>query len=214
MAATTQIKFPPAPHTHSEYLPLTGGTVTGQIQKSNDGTQFVNGRDKSIIKSIASGSTGSFASAITMKTSSGTYDIGTCSSDLYISYAKDEDYNKGNNAYSLIKFGSNGTIEASDIYLLGSRDTRTRFNQLIRDYLDRNDEDNEAGLPRFLGIHIGGAYNMAYIYGSSTADPNGDHDIVFRYSTDHISNHSPSYQYTSISQIINRITALEQKVGI
>ena len=88
--------FEPKPHNHdSSYLKLSGGTMSGQIQK-NTASSWVNGRNTAIIRSIDSDS-GSFHVLASSKTPSGSWEIGSLGENFRFSYVTDTNYNAGNN---------------------------------------------------------------------------------------------------------------------
>lgn len=88
--------FEPKSHNHdSNYLKLSGGTMTGQIQK-NTASSWVNGRNTAIIRSIDSDS-GSFHVLASSKTPSGSWEIGSLGENFRFSYVTDTNYNAGNN---------------------------------------------------------------------------------------------------------------------
>lgn len=102
-------------HTHS-YLPLAGGTMTGQIQKAGVSSNWINGRKNAMIRMNSIDGYSAFAS---IKTTNGSWDIGTYNysshlENLIFSYCADTDFNSGtNNIKTQIRFYNNGTIGAS-----------------------------------------------------------------------------------------------------
>ena len=98
-------------HTHS-YLPLSGGTMNAQavISRAGDSVAWVNGRATPIIKTTSY--TG-YNSILSMKTTSGSWDLGVYSNDTaYLTYITDTNYSSGNNAttYQLTFPKDTGTI--------------------------------------------------------------------------------------------------------
>lgn len=88
--------FEPKSHNHdSNYLKLSGGTMTGQIQK-NTASSWVNGRNTAIIRSIDSDSE-RFHVLASSKTPSGSWEIGSLRENFRFSYVTDTNYNAGNN---------------------------------------------------------------------------------------------------------------------
>ena len=65
-------------HTHA-YLPLSGGTMTGQIQKAGVSSNWINGRIGAMIRMNSISQYSVFAS---IKTTNGSWEIGTY--DQYI----------------------------------------------------------------------------------------------------------------------------------
>lgn len=102
-------------HTHS-YLPLAGGTMTGQIQKAGVSSNWINGRKNAMIRMNSIDGYSAFAS---IKTTNGSWEIGTYNysshlENLIFSYCADTDFNNGtNNIKTQIRFYNNGTIGAS-----------------------------------------------------------------------------------------------------
>lgn len=86
----------PKSHNHdSNYLKLSGGTMTGQIQKDT-ASSWVNGRNTAIIRSIDSDSE-RFHVLASSKTPSGSWEIGSLRENFRFSYVTDTNYNAGNN---------------------------------------------------------------------------------------------------------------------
>ena len=94
-------------HTHS-YLPLSGGTMTGQIKK-NTASSWVRGRDAAIIRSIDSDS-GSFHVLASAKTPSGSWEIGSLGENFRFSYVTDTNYNAGTNSSVASVYVTNGGV--------------------------------------------------------------------------------------------------------
>lgn len=94
-------------HTHS-YLPLSGGTMTGQIKK-NTASSWVGGRDTAIIRSIDSDS-GSFHVLASAKTPSGSWEIGSLGENFRFSYVTDTNYNAGTNKSVTSVYVTNGGV--------------------------------------------------------------------------------------------------------
>ena len=103
--------FATSGHTHS-YLPLSGGVMNAQavISRAGDSVAWVNGRATPIIKTTSY--TG-YNSILSMKTTSGSWDLGVYSNDTaYLTYITDTNYSSGNNAttYQLTFPKDTGTI--------------------------------------------------------------------------------------------------------
>ena len=94
-------------HTHS-YLPLSGGTMTGQIKK-NTASSWVRGRNAAIIRSIDSDS-GSFHVLASAKTPSGSWEIGSLGENFRFSYVTDTNYNAGTNSSVASVYVTNGGV--------------------------------------------------------------------------------------------------------
>lgn len=106
-----------ASHTHS-YVPLTGGTITGQISKQNISTSWVSGRNIAPFRTIAASSPGDsqYVPVLSAKTYQGSWDIGPYTSNiLHFSYITDVNFNAGNNTQTAdIQFHTNGTVVAKN----------------------------------------------------------------------------------------------------
>lgn len=106
-------------HTHS-YLPLSGGTMSGNINRSTyRGGTWISGRDNAAIRTSSSTSGSSFAPIVSAKTQSGSWDLGPCHPGeyFYFSYATDTNYNAGSNStMSSIYFTNSGYIYGSKVY--------------------------------------------------------------------------------------------------
>ena len=101
-------------HTHS-YLPLSGGSISGQIKKTSSGsTSWVHGRDTATVRNTISGDS-NYEPILSSKTQNGSWEFGTYVGDtMHLSYITDENYNKGNNALTAnIQFKTNNTIVAN-----------------------------------------------------------------------------------------------------
>lgn len=125
-----------APAVTGGYLPLSGGDVTGQIYKSTiTNSLWKNGRDKALIaiKEIND----AYFPAISMKTTSGSWDIGTYDNNtwkdqLLFTYIKDSTYNGTNKADKQIKFADDGTIYADTFSgdLSGNASTASKLTDI------------------------------------------------------------------------------------
>ena len=99
-------------------LPLSGGTITGQISKDSGGA-WISGRDNAIIRTLRTSGEGSdWHPAIAVKTSSGCWTFGSVGGEtLQLSYDTDSNYSTGNNTSAVINFptaGKTGTIALLD----------------------------------------------------------------------------------------------------
>lgn len=77
------------------YLPLTGGTLTGQIKSSGEGHwSWIKDRDKAIVFGTSNGKTGYYRPVIGQKTIKGAWTIGVQDEEsLVFSYTLDSNYN-------------------------------------------------------------------------------------------------------------------------
>lgn len=86
-----------AARTNLAVLPLAGGTMTGQIQKAGSGTSWINGRSGAMIKTTSNSASSQFFAIVSVKTPSGSWDIGALGESLYFSYATDANFDAGTN---------------------------------------------------------------------------------------------------------------------
>ena len=91
-------------HSHN-YLPLSGGTMTGTITgKSNQGS-WISARDNACLTNAA-GTDGSYNPALSQKTANGEWSIGNLSGQetLTFAYTTNTDYSTGTNTNKTIQF--------------------------------------------------------------------------------------------------------------
>ena len=105
---------------YSSYaLPLSGGTMSGQIQKAGVSSSWIGGRSYAMIRMNSVSGYSPFAS---IKTTNGSWEIGNYDTsgfynDLLFSYCTDANYNAGTNSTTAqIRLKSNGYISASGFY--------------------------------------------------------------------------------------------------
>lgn len=116
-------------HTHP-YLPLAGGAMNDQavITRTGESVTWVNGRKYPLIKTTSY--TG-YNSILSMKTTSGSWDLGVYTNDIvYLTYITDTNYNNGTNTttYQMQFPKKSGTIAlTSDLsgYLTGQDHYKT-----------------------------------------------------------------------------------------
>ena len=166
--------FPPSSHTHS-YIPLSGGTITGQI-KGSFGGSWNAAREQALVYNYNSTTT-TYNPVIACKSGSGVWSIGTYPYDgenLFFAYNLDSDYNAGNNGSQIIKLPpKSGTIAlTSEIPTWNSIKPYTAF---------------------FGGIDLD--TNGAYIYGE-----NNSGNIFFRYKA---SAGDTSYSWANVAGIVS-----------
>ena len=126
--------FAAASHTHA-YLPLSGGTMTGQIQRAGQGSSWIKGRDNAMIR-VNSKSGYSVLSSI--KTTNGSWEIGHYdasgyNNNLLFGYYTDGDYSANNNSgQTKITFTSGGQVTATQFNgaLSGNASTATNADKL------------------------------------------------------------------------------------
>lgn len=120
----------------SDYLPLSGGTMTGQIYSTTGAGSWIEGRDKALIRKDITNTT-SWWPILSVKTADGSWEMGAISDSdnvknaLILSYATDENYNANNNSIVRILFPkSAGTLallsdNVASATRLASNDTKT-----------------------------------------------------------------------------------------
>lgn len=128
-------------HTH-DYLPLSGGAVSGMITRDAGGS-WISARDNVIIKTTRTSANGSdWHPIIGAKTSDGFWSLGSVGGEtLCLSYDTDTDYNNSSNNSSVIYFptaGSSGTLAltsqipsslpASDVYAWAKASTKPSYS--------------------------------------------------------------------------------------
>lgn len=81
------------------YLPLAGGTLSGQILCTETGTMWVFGRNKAPLKTTTSTNASSWQPIVSSKTQLGSWELGVChpSEEFQFSYVPDTSYNNGSN---------------------------------------------------------------------------------------------------------------------
>lgn len=103
--------FTPSSHSHS-YLPLSGGTLTGQIKRDSCGGSWISARTNAPL--VGSGSTsGGWNPIVAQKTKNGSWSIGNLNGNEYLSfsYTTDTDYNNGKNVATTINLPpTSGTL--------------------------------------------------------------------------------------------------------
>ena len=101
-------------HSHS-YLPLSGGTMTGVINKAGSSSSWINGRDKALVRLS---SYNAYSAIAAMKTTNGSWDMGVYTNDcMYFTYAPDTKYNAGDNSgYVQVKISPTGILTAPAVY--------------------------------------------------------------------------------------------------
>lgn len=105
--------YPPASHSHA-YLPLIGGTMSGQITKSTGGS-WIGDRDRAAIKSSYAGDS-SYGAVAAMATKNGYWTMGNLGGNesLIFNYSTDAKYNAGKNETSQVYLPAQaGTIITS-----------------------------------------------------------------------------------------------------
>ena len=121
-------------HSHS-YLPLTGGTMTGQIKSSKAGGNWIQGRDNACLYQTIT-TNNNWHPVVGFKTPSGSWTMGNVgdNENCVFSYDTDTNFSAGTNTVmSDIYFNSSGYIYANRVY-----------NAVWNDYAEyRNYNDGE-----------------------------------------------------------------------
>lgn len=109
------------------YLPLAGGTMTGQIQKASTGVSWVNGRSGALIRNTATTYTANnYNPIVSVKSINGTWDIGTytTSNGLYFTYITDTNFNAGTNTATQQMYitGSGGCLNIPRLRISATND--------------------------------------------------------------------------------------------
>lgn len=121
-------------HTHS-YLPLAGGTMTGQIQRAGQGSSWIKGRDNAMIRV---NSKNGYSVLSSIKTTNGSWEIGHYDAsgyynNLLFGYYTDDAYSANNNSGQIkITFTSDGQVTATQFNgaLNGNASTATNADKL------------------------------------------------------------------------------------
>ena len=107
-------------YSSTSYLPSAGGTITGQISKSNTSTSWVTGRSVAPFRTTAADSPGDsqYVPILSAKSYQGSWDLGPYTNNiLHLSYITDSDYNSGNNKQKAdFTFTTNGTFNAAWVW--------------------------------------------------------------------------------------------------
>lgn len=96
----------------SAYLPLAGGTMTGQIKGNNKGGSWIQGRANAALYQPRT-TTDDWHPVVGFKTKTGSWEFGSVGSDDFatFSWGSDSNYNSGTNANIKVNLrASNGTI--------------------------------------------------------------------------------------------------------
>ena len=105
--------YPPSSHSHA-YLPLGGGTISGQI-KRDVGCSWIYDRDNAIVYGTSSGTSSGYHPVVGQKTPSGAWTIGTYSDErLIFDYTTDANKTAGTNKATQVYLpAQDGTIITS-----------------------------------------------------------------------------------------------------
>ena len=106
--------------TNLAVLPLAGGTLTGQVQKAGSGGSFINGRTYAMIRTNSNGSSSSFYPVVSVKTPSGSWDIGAYGESLYFVYGTDANFNAGTNTTLQRYINSSGNFSGKASNVTGT----------------------------------------------------------------------------------------------
>ena len=124
------------------YLPLAGGTITGQIDGSINGMWY-EGRDNALLRQNGGDSTG-WAPVLSVKTYSGSWELGAISDSndtknkLILSYVTDSNYNNQINTFTAIYFPTTaGTLALTSDVANAVNDMATQ-TWVGQNYLGKN----------------------------------------------------------------------------
>lgn len=93
----------------SYFLPLSGGTITGSIDKLGGSASWINGRDRALCRLTTYSAYSAIAS---MKTTNGSWEMGVYTGDkMYFTYCPDTNYSANNNTgYTQIRLEPSGVL--------------------------------------------------------------------------------------------------------
>lgn len=94
--------------------------MTGQIKKAGAGGQWIDGRTNAPIRTTSNSSSSSFFPIISVKTPSGSWDIGALGENLYISYATDTNFDAGTNTTLARYFNTSGNFNGKAANVTGT----------------------------------------------------------------------------------------------
>lgn len=113
-------------HTHSTYLPLAGGTMTGTISSSKTTNTYLAGsQGTAVINSTASG--GSYTTLLKANSSNGKFTLSVYQTYMLLGYMSNDTIEAGNNNLDKsLRFLEDGTLipGASNVQNLGSSSTK------------------------------------------------------------------------------------------
>lgn len=97
----------------AKYLPLAGGTMTGKIDTEGQGGAYWRGRDYALTKTTTASTSSYFYPITSVKTQSGTWDIGTYGEKLALHYQTDSDYSGQTNTSATYTIDTDGSYSES-----------------------------------------------------------------------------------------------------
>ena len=100
-------------------LKLAGGTMTGQIERSGNGGAYYKGRDNAPLKTTDAPNSGYFYPGGSIKTGSGSWDIGVLGEDLIVHYQSDLDYTANTNSGTAFKVTPGGDFSGNAANVTG-----------------------------------------------------------------------------------------------
>lgn len=169
-------------HTH-DYLPLSGGTMTGQIIGNNKGGHWILGRSNAAIYQSRN-TVGDWHPVIGFKTKTGSWEFGSVGNDFAtFSWGSDSDYNSGNNITTQVNLRViSGTIAlTSEIPTKASWNYDDVYSKLGHTHDDRYYTESEinsklgAYLPLSGGTMTG---NITYTGIGTSYIGNGENDAA------------------------------------
>lgn len=91
------------------YYDNSSDAINKQIRRQNPGSPYYAGRDRATLRNLA-GNASSMCVLGSMKTPSGSWEMGTLGEDLVFSYVKDADYTNKKNDYKGFKVNNDGVV--------------------------------------------------------------------------------------------------------
>ena len=103
-------------HSHP-YLPLSGGTMSGQIRSNNKGSTWISARDQAVVRG-PNPNNDSYACVVSQYTNHGEWSIGNLGGEesLTFSYTTDSNYNSSNNANMRVCIDNTGGAHFNAVY--------------------------------------------------------------------------------------------------
>ena len=97
----------------ANYLPLAGGTMTGKIDTEGQGGAYWRGRDYALTKTTTASTSSYFYPVTSIKTQSGTWDVGTYGEKLVFHYQTDSDYSGQSNTSATYTIDIDGSYSGT-----------------------------------------------------------------------------------------------------
>ncbi len=101
-------------------LPLSGGTMTGQISRGDTASSWIGARSNAAIRTTVNASSSSFYPVASAKSVNGSWDIGALGDNLYFSYATDTNFNAGTNTTTHPYINTSGNFSGKAANVTGT----------------------------------------------------------------------------------------------